>query len=90
MTRRTAMPRRLALAFAFLSTPLLATPYVQDNDRSITVTGERLSPSEARKRSNEFVNVTTALSEDQYSRGRLVQKTYIVGRIAAHLATPAQ
>lgn len=68
MTSSITIPRLSAFVLALISTPLLATPYVQDTDRSITVTGERLSPSEARKRSNDFVSVTTALSEDQYSR----------------------
>jgi hypothetical protein len=61
-------PKLTGFALALMSAPLLATPVAQDSDRTITVTGERFSPSEARKRSNDFVNVTTALSEDQYSR----------------------
>lgn len=48
-------PKLPVFALALMSAPLLAAPIAQETDRTITVTGERFSPSDARKRSNDFV-----------------------------------
>lgn len=58
----------LASLLAGMSAPVAAAPAVPEPERTITVIGEKLSPSEARKQSNNFVRVTTALTEAQYSR----------------------
>lgn len=68
MSKLNSLSLLASAAFAVMPVAAAATAPAPASDTTITVTGERLKRSEARKRSHDFVSLTTATRFNQFGR----------------------